>query len=187
MNEQLRAQMRMLRRNYPPERQREDAQRVFARVQTLEAYQSAQTVMAYMAARGELSVQATIDDVLASGRRLALPRCEGTGVMTARWVKSMDDLAPGAYGLLEPKERCGEIPPQEIDLALVPGVAFDRAGRRVGQGGGYYDRFLPRTRALRMGICHDFALLERIETQAHDQRMDALATPSELILIGHNG
>lgn len=187
MHEQLRAQMRSLRRDYPPERQREDAERVFARIRALEAYQSAQTVMAYMAARGELSVQMVIDDVLARGRHLALPRCEGAGVMTARWVMRMDDLAPGAYGLLEPKEDCGQIPPQEIDFVLVPGVAFDRAGHRVGQGGGYYDRFLPKTRAVRAGVCHDFALLERVQTSKHDQRMDALATPSELVLIGHNG
>ena len=64
---------------------------------------------------------------------------------------------------------------------LVPGTAFDVRGGRLGQGGGYYDRFLPRTRAYRIGVCHDFSLLERLPLQAHDQNMDAVVRPSGLI------
>ena len=73
------------------------------------------------------------------------------------------------------------LPAERIDLILVPGTAFGRDGGRIGQGGGYYDRFLPQTDALRVGICHDFALLERLPLQAHDQNMDAVVRPSGLI------
>lgn len=180
---QLRERMRAQRAGYPPERRAEAAQRVFEGVRRLTAYRRARTVMAYVAARGELSVQAVMEDIWATGKRLALPRCEGPGVMTARSIHSADELCRGAYGLLEPTAACEAIVPQEIDLVLVPGVAFDRAGGRIGQGGGYYDRFLPQTRAYRLGICYDFALVEAIESEAHDQRMDALATPSGMIVV----
>lgn len=102
--------------------------------------------------------------------------------MTARRVFSLDELVPGAYGIWTPREDCPEILPGEIDLILVPGTAFDRRGARLGQGGGYYDRFLPRTAGFRMGVCHDFALLDRVAQQPHDQRMDAVVTPGGIIL-----
>lgn len=155
---------------------------VSARVLACGTYAHARVVMAYMAARGELSLEAVIGDVLASGRALALPRCEGEGVMTARRVFRLDELIPGAYGIREPGRGCPEIAPEEIGLILVPGTAFDRSGARLGQGGGYYDRFLPRTAGVRMGVCHDFALLSSVPQQTHDQRMDAVVTPSGLIV-----
>ena len=133
--------------------------------------------MAYIAARGELSLSPVIEDLLASGRQLALPRCEDAGIMTARLVSHPDQLQRGAYGLMEPDQTCKVIPPEEIDLILVPGVAFDRAGNRLGQGGGYYDRYLPQTHALRVGICHDFALLDHLSAQIHDALMDMIITP----------
>ena len=70
-----------------------------------------------------------------------------------------------------------------LDLILVPGTAFDRAGGRVGQGGGYYDRFLPGTQALRMGVCHHFALQSSVPMSTHDQSMDIIITPQETVII----
>lgn len=153
---------------------------------SLDAYRHAKTVMAYSAARGELRLLPVMMDVLASGRRLALPRCESPGVMTARQVVRLDQLVPGMYGLMEPPSASDVIAPEEIDLILVPGTAFDGAGGRIGQGGGYYDRYLPGTRAVRVGVCHDFALLERIAVQPHDVRMDAVVTPKGLYVPGKN-
>lgn len=133
--------------------------------------------MAYVACRGELSLEAVIRDIPARGRRLVLPRCEAPGIMTARQVRCAQDLVPGRFGLLEPSDGCGVVAPQEIDLILTPGTAFDRLGGRLGQGGGYYDRFLPQTHALRAGVCHDAALLDAVPTLAHDARMDVVFTP----------
>ena len=177
----LRARMRALRRALSGDEQARCAQAVLMRLRGLAPYRNARCVMAYAAARGELPLDDVLRDVLASGRTLLLPRCEAPGEMTARRVTALWQLRPGAYGLPEPGEDCPAAEPQEIDLILVPGTAFDARGGRLGQGGGYYDRFLAQTRGLRVGVCHDFALLERVPTMAHDVRMDAILTPGAWI------
>lgn len=177
----LRRRMRAQRAALGAQEQARAAQAVFGHLRELRAYKEARCVMAYAAARGELSVEAAMRDVLASGRVLALPLCEGPGVMSARRVDGLSQLRRGAYGILEPDASCARIEPDGIDLAIVPGTAFDCLGHRIGQGGGYYDRFLPGTRALRVGVCHGFALLGVVPTAAHDAGMDAVITPDGVI------
>ncbi|MDO4741572.1 MAG: 5-formyltetrahydrofolate cyclo-ligase [Eubacteriales bacterium] len=177
----IRNAMRERRRALPPQAQEEASRRVCAHLVSLDAYKSARCVMAYMACRGEMSLAPAIEDILASGRTLALPRCEAAGIMTARHVQDLSALLPGAYGLPEPGADSGIVDPGLIDLILVPGAAFDRAGGRIGQGGGYYDRFLRGTRAVRAGICHDFALLAHVPAQEHDEKMDCMVTPGGVI------
>ena len=139
--------------------------------------------MAYAAARGEIALEAVMADALLRGKALALPLCTGPGRMQARRVTDLSRLRPGRYGIPEPGPDCPELAPETIDLILVPGVAFDPRGGRVGQGGGYYDRFLPLSRALRVGVCPEFALLDRVPVRAHDQRMDAVVTPSATLMM----
>lgn len=183
----IRSAMRERRARLSPREQEEASQAAARRLLASRAYARSSVIMAYMAARGELSLSPVIRDALASGRVLALPRCEGEGRMSARRVRALEELTVGAYGLWEPRADCPEVPPGEIDLILVPGVAFDRRGARIGQGGGYYDRFLPGTRALCVGVCHGFALAERIPQREHDQRMDAVLTPEEIVYIPRGG
>lgn len=181
---QLRADMRAKRRALSAEEQEAAAQAVYAHLMGFEPYQKANVVMAYMACRGELSLEAVIRDALLQGKTLLLPRCEAAGIMTARRIDGMQSLQQGAYGLLEPREDCTVVQPDEIDLILVPGVAFDRAGNRLGQGGGYYDRFVEGSGAVRAGICHAFALLDDVAHEAHDQAMDNVITPGGIIRAG---
>lgn len=183
---EMRTAIRTKRRALSAEEQRAAAQTVFERICTFEPYKNAGTVMAYMACRGELSLEHVIRNALFSGKTLLLPRCEAPGIMTARRIRSMDDLAPGAYGLPEPRESCAAIVPARIDLILVPGVAFDCAGHRLGQGGGYYDRFLAESSAVRAGICHGFALLDGVPREAHDIRMDYVITPGGIVRAGED-
>lgn len=180
---ELRARMRCMRRALSGEEQRRAADGVYARIMNLSSYRAAEVVMAYVAARGELSLQGVLEDVLNSGRVLALPRCGEKGAMDACRVTDMRRLRRGAYGIWEPDETCPLIPPEKIDLILIPGTAFDRAGGRIGQGGGYYDRYIQKTRAVRVGVCHGFALMNRVPTEDHDARMDAVVTPEETLIF----
>lgn len=176
--------MRSLRRMLSPQEQDVAAKKLFAQMQAFDPYRQARMTMAYMACRGEISLAPAIADMLESGRTPVLPRCEAPGLMTARRIRAVNDLMPGAYGLLEPGERCEIVRPEEIDLILVPGTAFDREGHRLGQGGGYYDRFLKESRALRAGVCHEFALLDSVPFEAHDEIMDYIITPCGIIRTG---
>ena len=178
----LRTRLRAMRKALSPQAQRLASRAVCERVLAFEAYKRAKVVMAYIACRGELDVSPVMDDILSSGRTLLLPRCEEGGRLTARKIASLAALSPGAYGVPEPGEESPVALPETIDLILVPGVAFDRDFYRLGQGGGYYDRFLKETHAVRAGVCHSAALLDGVPREAHDMRMDAVITPKALIL-----
>lgn len=182
--DELRHAMRTRRRALSQEEQRRASLAVLERVCAFAPYREACSVMAYMACRGELDLSPVIADALAQGKTLLLPRCEAPGIMTARRVTDLSQLVSGAYGLMEPAQCCAVFPPEEIDLIFVPGTAFDASGGRLGQGGGYYDRFLARTKALRAGVCHDFALIACVPAQAHDMCMDCIFTPGGMRCTG---
>lgn len=175
--DEIRRAMREMRRALSHDEQEAASRAVCRHALDFAPYRQAAAVMAYMACRGELSLAPLMADILESGRTLLLPRCEGPGVMTARRVEDFSQLASGAYGLMEPDAACEIVDPGGIDLILLPGTAFDRAGGRLGQGGGYYDRFLHRTDAHLAGVCHDFALLDAVPIEENDMPVHAVITP----------
>lgn len=146
-----------------------------------DVYRRAETVLAYAAVRGELDLAELIGDALSSGKTLLLPRCEAGGVMTARRVTSLSGLLQSGYGIPEPGEDASVFAPGAIDLALVPGVAFSPAGDRVGQGGGYYDRYLPALRGAAAGIGYDFQLMDALPALAHDAPMAYVVHPGGIV------
>lgn len=137
----------------------------------------------YISAKQEVSTIPLISHYLQNGSRVLVPRTLGKGHMEAVEITDPEaDLAPGRFGIPEPVSG---LPSWEgaITLTVVPGVAFDRQGNRIGYGGGYYDRFFSRvsgTEALyKVGVCYDFQLQERIPSQETDIAMDCvLAIPS---------
>jgi len=94
------------------------------------------------------------------------------------------ELKTGKFGIPEPVNPV--FAPEELDLIIVPGVAFDRAGHRIGRGGGFYDRLLPQYRAVRVGICFDFQCLEKIPAEPHDCNVDLLVTESQILEFAMN-
>jgi 5-formyltetrahydrofolate cyclo-ligase len=99
-------------------------------------------------------------------------------------VTSFADLVPGKFGIPEPRPETPCVAPTEPDLLVVPGVAFDRRGHRVGYGKGYYDRLLAVTGAPVMALAYGFQLVEHIPDEPHDRCMDYILTPEELIRCG---
>lgn len=142
------------------------------------AWRQARTVALHLAVRGELPTVGLITAAWQEGKRVALPRMSG-GRMELRLVTATTVLSPGAHGIPEPPADAELIDPTALDLVLAPGVAFDRLGGRLGQGGGDYDRLLSRLRpdCPTIGWCHDFQLVEAVPTEPHDRRVGLVITP----------
>ncbi len=148
-------------------------------------FQAADRMMAYAPMASEPQLQPVLEACLRLGKGLVLPRCESAGIMTGRLVTVLSQLAPGCQGILEPGAETPVVSPGEIDLILVPGMAFDPTGGRLGRGKGYYDRFLGNGKTI--GVCYQSALLPQVPMEAHDRRVDAIVTDQTIILCRTEG
>lgn len=145
----------------------------------MEQFISAGTVLLY----SSMSNEVCTDEFIAKWSKtktVVLPVVEGDDLVLRRYSPSL--LAPGYLGILEPTLDAEEIPVEQIDLAIVPGVAFDKAGNRLGHGKGFYDRLLYRMKCPKVGVAYDGQMFDSIETDAWDQKMDFVITPSNLYI-----
>ena len=147
-------------------------------------YQQCRSVMFYVATADETATAGLIEDALHRGKQVYAPLL-GTqyGEMSAAAIKRPQDLVVGKYGLKMPPPDSATLAAREsIDLIVVPGVAFDRTGNRLGMGAGYYDRFFSRTRhAVRLGLAWDCQVVAEAPYEPHDVRMHYLLTEAGLI------
>jgi len=127
---------------------------------------------------------------LDAGKEVVCPRVVGRARgLSLHQIRGRDDLVAGKWGIPEPRAACRQRSPEEIDWALVPGVAFGERGDRLGRGGGYYDRLLPqlRTDAQTWSLAFDCQVLESLPTEPHDVPVYGIATPQRLLLPGIAG
>jgi 5-formyltetrahydrofolate cyclo-ligase len=141
------------------------------------AYQAASSVALYMAVKNEVPTADLIAHARLTGKAVLLPVVNG-GSMFFRETTDNDELLPGAFGIREPHDSCPVRDPADIDLFIIPGVAFDLQGLRIGFGKGYYDRVLHRLEGSGrfVGICYDFQLVDAIVGEPHDVIMDMVIT-----------
>lgn len=140
-------------------------------------FQKAETVMSYMSFKNEVDTHEINSTVLRAGKKLLLPRTVGKEKMEA--VEYRKGLQRGAMGIEEP---IGEKYIGKIDLIIVPGVAFDKEGNRIGFGRGYYDRFLEDyPDSMKISLAYDFQMVERIEAEEHDKKVDIIFLKNNLI------
>ena len=170
--EALRQQIRLRKRQYSARQLVELSQSVIDRLKPRLA--EARTVLAYYSLPDEVCTHQLLDDLLAAGKTVVLPRVIDAEHMELRRYTGLQDLQEGAFHIMEP---VGE-PFTDfhlIDVALIPGVAFDPDGHRLGRGRGYYDRFL-RTKGtapfVRIGVCFDFQKVDAVPYDANDMPVD---------------
>jgi 5,10-methenyltetrahydrofolate synthetase len=179
----LRAAQVAARDGLTPEQRAAATAAIVARVRSLPAWQRAQCVLSYMAFGSELDLGVLHRELLLQGRLLVAPRVPAQGrALELRQVADLaQDLAPSRWGIPEPQpERCPLVDPAQIDLVLVPGLAFDRWGNRLGYGAGFYDRLFQRLSpsALRVACLQDALMVDRVPAEAHDVPVDLLVTES---------
>ena len=142
------------------------------------SYQKAEKVLLYKAFGDEVNLEGLEKLAKEDGKVLLYPCCQDQGQMHALLPESEDAWRRHAFGMLEPVRECSKvIPPEEIDLVLCPGLAFDGIGGRLGRGAGFYDRFLPCcSQAVIAGVCYSEQMMDCIFMEEYDQRMDVLFT-----------
>lgn len=163
---------------------REERSRAIQRqVLALPEYRRARRLLLYLSQGSEVDTWPLLDRALAQGRAVYAPRClDGQGNMAFYRVFSREDLAPGRFGLLEPiPGRCPPLERGQGDLCLVPGLAFDREGYRLGYGKGYYDCFLAAQPVRTVGLCFEALLLPRLPRGPFDRQVARLVTEAGVL------
>ncbi len=145
---------------------------------SLRSLMEADKVLMFCPHRGEPDITPLFSWALQKGKILLLPKVEGQELKLIR-VEDYTNLSPGAFCILEPLEG-DEVSPEEVGLSLIPGVAFDKEGYRIGYGKGYYDRLLGRIGGLRVGVCYEFQILEEVPRDDWDMPVDLVVTEEKI-------
>ncbi|MGL5352823.1 MAG: 5-formyltetrahydrofolate cyclo-ligase [Clostridium sp.] len=151
-----------------------------------ELYKNSVKIFTFINYGSEVETKEFINKALKDGKRVFIPKTiKATREMKAIEVSSLENLKPDEWGILEPSEFNGEINKNLLDLIIVPGVVFDKKGNRVGYGGGYYDRYFSdiNLEIKKIALSYELQLVEFIESDSHDIKVDYIITENELIEV----
>lgn len=151
LRSQIRAALRELTKEERAESDRELCQQ-FLQHPSLE---KAQTILMYYGVGTEIHTDAILEELLKQGKTVCMPRCLSDTEMQAYVITGMEDMEPDRYNIPAPKLTCPLVEPKDIDLILTPGLSFDSRGGRLGQGAGYYDRYLEDYEGVTVGLCRE--------------------------------
>ncbi len=170
----LRARMRAARRALPPADVQAFSDAIAERVAALPAFVRARRVGCYMALPHEVQTKELIERCRGAGKTVCVPAREAGGYVFARLDEGVATAA-GPHGIVQPAE-VRPVAPGEMDLVIVPAVAYDRAGRRLGHGGGHYDRLLSACPGVKVGVAFDVQMVETVPQDAGDVPVDVVVT-----------
>lgn len=168
---ELRVKMIEERNNLSSDKKRIQDEVLFNKLINSTEYMNANVVFVFVSCKGEVDTHKFINHAIGSGKIVCVPKVismkEG---MIPVAIQSLKELRPNRLGILEPVSMDKKIDAENIELVIVPGLAFDKNGRRLGYGGGFYDRFLPFVKegVPKIGIGYDFQIIESVPSEAHD-------------------
>jgi 5-formyltetrahydrofolate cyclo-ligase len=157
---------------------------IFNRLVSNDIFKKANIIFSFVSFGSEVDTRRFIEYALSVGKTICVPKVismkEG---MEIRELKEFGQLKTGFYGVQEPNDTCRIMDREEIDLILMPGVAFDRYGGRIGYGGGFYDRFLTNLtkKVDKIAVAYEIQIVNRIKTSEHDVNVDMIITEKEII------
>lgn len=149
----------------------EETIRIWKKLEEFDEFKNAKTILLYMSIAGEVTTAEFIKKWY-SKKRIVIPLVKGETLILKEYHP--DKLCEGYRGIIEPSKDAISIEPSEIDLAIVPGVAFSKNGERLGRGGGFYDRLLPNIKCPKFGICYPFRIIENIPIDPWDEKLTAV-------------
>ncbi len=180
----LRKKILQLRSSADPGTLAELSERIRLRLEEHQLWRTSRFACIYISSKpGEVDTQGLIHSALEEGKRVCVPVIEPENAeLGLVEINSLDNLEPGYFGILEPQNGVRQpLDSIDWDLAVVPGIAFDRLGHRIGFGKGYYDKLLAAKDSPKIGLAYNFQVVEPFETLPHDVAMDLIFTENETI------
>lgn len=156
------------------------------KLNSLPEFKKSKNILIYASFNNEVDTKILISELLENKEKnVLIPFVEKNNpVLQLSVLNNLDDLEPKTFGILEPKkDKIKNFDINKLDLVIVPGIAFDKNGHRIGYGYGYYDRFLGKLgrKAKKIGLCYDFQLIDKIPEEKHDVPMDFIVTEKRII------
>lgn len=184
----IRRRMKALRRTLTGEEREKIGQAVEGQLFQMPEFIKCRIFFTYLSYRTEIPTHALNEAVIAAGKTLAAPKVTGDGQIVFYSVDSMQSCVPGAFGIPEPSGGRVLTPEMADSFMLLPGLAFTLTGKRLGYGGGYYDRYLEaHPKVFRAAPAYPFSVLESIPAQEHDMRADAIILPEGVVYTNPKG
>ena len=170
------------RDNLSETERKEFSEAIAKRLLSLPEIEKADVIMCYRSFRSEADTAEIVENLFQLGKTLCFPVCEKAGIMHAFSPIDENSWIAGRMGIMEPdREKSWLIAPEDIELLICPIVAFDNQKNRIGYGGGYYDRYLPRCeKAVKIGIAFEAQRMEKIDTDQYDKAMDIIITEEKV-------
>lgn len=175
--------MRSVRNVVPQSARAARSAAAVARLSSLPEFRNASTLIAFSAIQKELDLSALLTHARTLGKRVGLPSVVGERLELLE-LGDPSQLVVGAFDILEPPPDAPRIAPEDVDLVLVPGLAFDGTGHRIGYGRAFYDRLLPTLpRAFRIGVAFDFQLVSELPVEPHDVPMHCIVSDAQCLRV----
>lgn len=140
----------------------------------------AKIIFCFVSMDDEINTKEIIKKLLSMGKIVGVPKCESKNNMKVYRIKSLEDLEKGYYNIKEPKSYCETIKPEDIELAIIPATACDKSKNRIGKGAGYYDRYLSNQSFLKVVLCREKCLVDKVPTEENDIVMDIIVTETNI-------
>ena len=167
-------------RSQKEDQRKKKSLRVLKKLFALKEFKNSFAVLFYASFDGEVDTFEMIKQALKLGKKIGLPRIlKGRKQIVPMMIADVKkDLEKGPYGILQPRKTCQQLDVKDIDLVVVPGVAFDSHNNRLGRGGGFYDRFLKKIpqHIPTVGLAFDFQIFDKLPTQGHDSRVSRVVS-----------
>ena len=180
----LRKEMLQMRRSLPNEVRLSESKSVCQHILMSEYYRKSDVIMCYISLKEEVGTLSFIQQALTDGKKICVPFVKDkTGIMVAAYIHDLSDLVCGEFNILAPNsDRICLVTPKDIKLILLPGVAFDHVGHRLGMGLGFYDRFLVEVSSARLiALAFSCQIISHVPSEQHDYLMNYIVTKDGII------